>query len=78
MVALISDHCVGDPSYFGWAIEGTVRKTKEDLNPSMEILQATKEYQSELDTLSRFGTEKLRRGYGSTVAKRDLSKTYGL
>ena len=42
------------------------------------MLQATKEYQSEIDTFSQFCNEMLRPEAGSTVAKRDLIKTYEL
>tara|TARA_Y100001968_G_C19316832_1_gene697166 strand:+ start:35 stop:1123 length:1089 start_codon:yes stop_codon:yes gene_type:complete len=66
------------PGILNWAIEGAVRWTREGLNPPQEILQATKEYQSEMNTFSRFCSEMLRRQTGSTVPKRDLIKTYEL
>ena len=55
-----------------------MRWTREGLNPLQEILQATKEYHSEMNTFSRFCSEMLRRETGSPVAKRDLIKTYEL
>lgn len=66
------------PGILNWAIKGAIKWTIEGLKPPEEVLQATNEYRSEMDTFSQFCSEIIQRDVGSNTLKAELKKAYEL
>ena len=59
-----------------WAIDGAIEWAKNGLQPPEEVLSATREYKSEMDTFSRFCSDVVVKKPGAKTSKDDLFGAY--
>ena len=66
------------PGILNWSIHGAVKWAKEGLNAPQEVLSATDEYRSEMDTFALFCDEIITKEPGGKTNKMDLNNAYEL
>lgn len=64
------------PGILAWLVEGCREWQRMGLSPPAEVLAATEEYRSEMDTIGQFVAERLVEDFRATVTAKDVYKTY--
>ena len=64
------------PGILAWAVRGCLDWQKQGLNPPEVVLEATREYRSEMDVLGNYLEDNTVKSVGSTIACKTLYENY--
>ena len=64
------------PGILNWAIEGAIEWVRDGLQPPEEVIAATSDYQSEMDSFAEFCNTMITEASGERTSKSDLFNAY--